>query len=139
MISSRGNSEELKETRKQIELGNLRKGASLRANVFFSRGCSVATPSHVNIFKEEHRSQVTSDQVHQGTLLWGHFSPFGLPFFKFAFFRVFHIYALYLCHFRPQAHDLFFEVQVNTYIYLKTNPMSPLSVAYMNMCLGLTT
>lgn len=73
MISSRGNSEELKETRKQIELGNLRKGASLRANVFFffSRGCSVATPGHVNIFKEEHRSQVTSDSIHQGTFISG--------------------------------------------------------------------
>ena len=56
MISSaHGNFEELKETRKQIELGDLRKGASLGANVFFSRGCSVATPSHVNIFKEELR------------------------------------------------------------------------------------
>lgn len=39
----------------------------------------------------------------------------------------------------PQAHDLFFEVHVNTYIYLKTNPVSPLSAAYMNMYLGLTT
>lgn len=95
MISSRGNSEELKETRKQIELGNLRKGASLRANVFFSRGCSVATPSYVNIFKEEHRSQVTSDQVHQGTSLWGTVVRLGFHFSNLLFSEYF-IYMPYI-------------------------------------------
>lgn len=35
IASTCGNFEELKETRKQIELGNLRKGASLGENVVF--------------------------------------------------------------------------------------------------------
>lgn len=123
----------------------------------FSRGCSVATPSHVNIFKEEHRSQVTSDSIHQGTSLWGHCSLFGPPFFKFAFFRVFHVDVLYLCHFHPLHlpaltspvfHPLSSSLPLlraitgtrkYRHLFLKKNSMSPLSVTYMNMCLGLTT